>query len=311
MHENYSQPEVDFKKKRDLGSIINATFAFLRQEIKPLGRAVLKYVGPFFLIAAIFGAYYQSSVFGNLGDMLSGVKYGSNYLENINWRSLVGLLITSVLGSAAAMTTVYAYISLYTDNGGNSVNEDNLWTFIQNKFFTVLGTMILLYLIFFGIVLGVSLIGGLLQSPGLSIFLILGAMFYIIYLVFRWAFVFIIRIHEGISFSESLKRSSYLIKENWWVTFGVIFLVYLIVMAIGSFFGLIQMLMNLGAGMNNIGDISMVSLIVTTITTFAASLLGIIPMITIALQYFNLVEQKDNTGLINRIKEIREEENNF
>ncbi len=42
--------KIVFQQERDLGGILSATFEFVRQEIKPLGRILLLYAGPFILV---------------------------------------------------------------------------------------------------------------------------------------------------------------------------------------------------------------------------------------------------------------------
>ncbi len=66
-------------------------------------------------------------------------------------------------------------------------------------------------------------------SPVLVFF---GVMFLycgMIYLFFGAALVFIIRAYEGKGFFEAIGRSFKLVKDKWWSTFGLIFVLYLIV----------------------------------------------------------------------------------
>ena len=44
---------INFKQERDFGEVFSATFAFIGQEFKMLGKAVVYFVIPIFFVAAI------------------------------------------------------------------------------------------------------------------------------------------------------------------------------------------------------------------------------------------------------------------
>jgi hypothetical protein len=48
---------IELYKQREFGDVFNATFAFIKQEIKPLGRAILVYILPFVLIQGIISSH--------------------------------------------------------------------------------------------------------------------------------------------------------------------------------------------------------------------------------------------------------------
>jgi len=63
----------------------------------------------------------------------------------------------------------------------------------------------------------------------LGVILIIAAFLYAFNLLFKWYFAEVILVHTGCGIIESFKRSSYLVKNNWWRTFGIVILISLVV----------------------------------------------------------------------------------
>ena len=53
------QKYIQFKRERDLGEILSDTFKFIRENYKPLLKALLKYTGPVFLLQLFALGYYS------------------------------------------------------------------------------------------------------------------------------------------------------------------------------------------------------------------------------------------------------------
>lgn len=52
---------IEFKKQRELGSILSDTFAFLRSQFKPFFGTYFKIVGPYLVIMLIASGFYLYS----------------------------------------------------------------------------------------------------------------------------------------------------------------------------------------------------------------------------------------------------------
>lgn len=61
----YAQ-KIIFYKKRDFSQKINATIEFIRQNAKPLGKAILFIVGPLAILNGLLFSQYIGFVFGNM-----------------------------------------------------------------------------------------------------------------------------------------------------------------------------------------------------------------------------------------------------
>ena len=71
--------KINFRQTRDFGETFNVSIKFLRQNFKLFFQSVLFIAGPFVLISAIAGAFYQS----NAINMFSITKLGNGGLDTI------------------------------------------------------------------------------------------------------------------------------------------------------------------------------------------------------------------------------------
>lgn len=281
---------MELKKERDFGSILNATFAFIKQEFKPLFKCVIIYAGPFILLSAIAAGYYQSNVMNSLFTFRN-----LNFSHNLeNFFFYFALLIgASVLSYTMMITTVYSYIKLYIEKGKNGFEFEDVGRMIAKNFLKVFGTNILVFLIIaigtvFCIVPGIYL--------GVSLCLIYSAM-----------------IFEDKSFGDAFSRSFKLTHFQWWWTLLLIIVIYLIVGIASYILAVPQMIISFVYGFNSIksgaettGTIKDTMLIITACITFINSLLGVVPFIAMALQYFNIVEKKESPALLLKIEKMGE-----
>lgn len=281
---------VEFKKERDLGSILNATFAFIKQEFKPLFKSVIVYAGPFVLLAAIAAGYYQSNV---MSSMFSFRNF--NFAHNLeNFLLYFSLLIgASVLSYTMLITTVYSYIKLYAEKGKDGFEFEDVGKMIAKNFLKVFGTNILIFLI---IAIGMLFC----FVPG-------------IYLAVSLCLIYSALIFEDMSFANAFSRSFSLTHFQWWWTLLLIIVIYLIVGVASYILAVPQIILSFIYGLNSIksgaetsGTVKDTMLIVTACITFINSLLGAIPFIAMALQYFSIVEKKESPALLQKIEKMGE-----
>lgn len=280
----------EFKKERDLGSILNATFVFLKQEFKPLFKCVIVYAGPFILLAAIAAGYYQSNAMNSMF-----LFKNANFAQNIeNFLFYFALLMgASVLSYTMLICTVYSYIKLYTDRGKNNFTFEDVGKMIASNFLKVFGTNILVFLV---IAIG-------------TIFCVIPG----VYLAVSLCLIYSAMLFEEKSFGAAFSRSFKLTHFQWWWTLLLILVIYMIVGVASYILAVPQMIFSFMYGLNSIkagaetsGTMKDTMLIITTCVTFINSLLSVIPFIAMALQYFNIVEKKESPALLQKIEKMGE-----
>jgi hypothetical protein len=286
---------VNFKQQRDFGEVFNATFAFIGQEFKPLGKALLYYVLPILIIAAFLSVlvsigqqkYLHSFQAGSaditanpFAAMGSTLKY-----------SLLSMLVY-LLAFSALRCTIYGYIKVYVEKGKDQFTTEDIWSEIKKFILPVLGTSIVI-----GLLIGVGFVFCII--PGIWLGISLSA-------------IYIAMIYEGKGMGDAFNRSFNLTKQDWWTTLGIIFVSYIIVYILSIIMAVPAVLMGLKSFFTAFKDLqspvemnfSTTFYIINSITSLVTYILFTIPFIAIAFQYFNLLEMKEKPSLKEKIEQI-------
>ncbi|NTE04881.1 hypothetical protein G6M26_11290 [Agrobacterium tumefaciens] len=270
---------LEFKKRRDFGQVINDTFTFMRQNFKPLIKTYFTFCGLFVLasMSTMLMQQYKTvnviNTMGNGGSSTGLGLYGIEYFLSI---------IFSLASYASMSVAILSYIAIYVQKGNQTPTMEEVWGFFKYYFWRVFGSSILLLLM-----------------------VLVGFMFCLVPGFYLFPFVTMmlpIMVIENASLSYAFSRSFQIIKENFWITFGTLIVIWIIVYACMSMIILPTTLFNMIGMFSSKG--AHMSLTLTMISTVLQSLcqvFTIVPIITITLMYFSLIEQKENVGLMERI----------
>jgi len=281
-------PKIELRKTRDFSAKINATFDFIRENLVPLGKCLLYIGGPFFLLQGVFAGIYarESLSLGAAGSEIFGV-----FGELALWLGLMA--VSGGLGYVASIIIVFEYLNLYENKPEEKViTVSEVWEKFQSSFFSVLVG---------GIVVTVTVVVGIL-------FLIIPG----IYLSIPLTLLIPIIIVERKSLGEAFSRCFSLITDKWWSTFGLLFIVGLIVGFMGFIFSIPQIVFTFLGAFHQASDSSVelpmwqeVGLMLTSIfQTVGVSLLRGIVLIALAFQYYNLVERRDAKGIMDKLNQF-------
>lgn len=285
-----NKPEIELKKERDFSDVFNASFAFITQELKMLFQVISLYAGVPIILAVIMSAYYTQDIFTSVFQVMQG-NGGSNTPSG--WLIFL-TLIFGVLAQLFLNGLVPAYFGEYEEKGKGNFSTVDVW----NRF-----------LRHFGAIIGYSLVVGVI--------LIFGFIFLIIPAIYLWvplSFVLYVKIIENKGFGDTFSRCFQLVRNNWWITFGIILLSYLIVSIVGTLFSMPAMIFSgvegflVGSGQKDVVDSDSFAFIITTIIGGLGQYL-IYPVlyVLIAFQYYNLREQKDRDTLMDKVSAINED----
>jgi hypothetical protein len=185
-----------------------------------------------------------------------------------------------------------------------------VWRRVRETFWMYFGTTLVFFLLAIAAYIALLIPVGILAaiSPAL-IFLGIMAMFCaIVYLMVTVSLTYIVRAYEKKGFFEAITRSFKLVRDKWWSTFGLIFVLYLVMMTISYIFlipwyvaMITTALHNTSTEMVDQSTMTWSTLVLFTLYYLAQMVLGALPNIGIAFQYFNLVEMKEAKGLLGRI----------
>lgn len=283
-----SAAPINFRQERDLGQIINDTFRFLRYECRPLFRAIAVICLPMALLAGFL-------LGGSLGAMQQAAidPFGSGSpFDGLNALSLIAayLLLFGAMFVMTAMT--YEHLRASEQGEASMLSTGDLFRRALGQFWSYFGLALLTGLI--------SMVGMVaLIFPGIWIFVAL-------------SLGFMAHAVERTGATGSLSRSYNLVSGNWWSTFGLLIVVYLIITVI-SYALLLPFTIISSAVL--VGTISEPG---TGTPLWYGTFMGVmtsfqmgVAMFTypvfasaLALKYFSLVEKKEGVGLQRKLAEF-------
>ncbi len=284
---------INFKRKRELGEIITDTFKFLRRNSKAIFRNLFKIVGIPFVLFIAASAYNAQSSFGN--DSLFNVNDPFSAFDST---AVIISTLFVYLSLFIYLTFLYAAITSiiksYIANEGEIIDSEVMSTVKDN-----LGNIIIAGL-------GKSLLAAL----GFMLCLIPG-----IYVSAPFFLIFAILLFENKNAGDAISDSFTLIKDHWWMTFASMIVLGLLWYIISIIFSLpsmiyiwVKMFTSIQEG--SLSDPSSMFDLGTVILTVVASALQYIAYLFIpigaAFVYYNLNEQKNQTGTLEQIDRLGE-----
>lgn len=292
MQKNY----INFKKERDLGSIITDTFKFIKEEYRTLFRLYIKHVGWLLLLVIAASTYYQYQSLKISTNVLTETGPAAFLTEMIADTGVAILLLSmaSIAYSALSLVVITSIIKSYVQNNGE-INEDEVNQFVKQ---------------FFGRTLGSLVVVGLLVFIGFLLFVLPG-----IYLIVPLSLIFPILVFQEKTFAEAFSESFKLIKNNWWISFSTLLVVSILISLIGGLFQLPIVVMTAmetfvsiqdGTGTPGTETLSgnWLYMLFYILAALAQYILGIVTLISLTLVYFNLNEFHNKTGTLEDIDRI-------
>ncbi len=280
-----AQQQIQLRKLRDFGENINDTFQFIRQEFKPLLKSFFLIGGVFILAAGVINGIYQSQM-GNILDLLMGRKLesdGMNNLSRIINPTYFLVIVSSLINLIAMRVTIASYLKIY-DQKGISPEFIEVWTEFKRYFL-----LILLYCFLLWILLIVGFI--LCIAP-------------FVWLATVFAPFELVVVIENESLGGAFNRCFTIIRENFWnslLIYVVAYLIYSFSSGIISFFA--ALVAGVIAYFTTRDTHSTVGIATGILNIFSFSFY-IIFYVSVGMQYFNLAERTDGTGIRRRLEKL-------
>lgn len=284
---------INFKRKRELGDIITDTFKFLRRNFKPVFRNLFKISGiPFllFVLATVYNGYTSYSSIDVLGSTNPFAAFDS-----------VNILVSTLLVYAAVFVflialqvSVLSTIKSYITNEG-VIDDSQVMATVKEK----LGDITLAG---FGKTV-LSIIGFLLCFiPG-------------VYIAIPFFLIFPLIIFDNKKAGDVFSACFDLVKDNWWITFATVFILGLLWYVISIVFSLPAMIYVWVKMFTSMQESSMAdpsgfydvgTIILTVISSSLQYIAYAFMPIGAAFVYYNLNEQKNQTGTLEQIDRLGE-----
>ncbi len=269
---------------RDFGEIITDTFIFITQNFKPLLASFFGIAGVFMLASTIVNGVYQSRMGNIFRDIFMGGEADKVFDSSFFGTTYFLLLVLSLANITAMKVAIIAYMKIYDENGKQVPEMAQVWEEFKKYFFKVMMYSIpLILLIAVGTVMCIA--------PGLYLMVVL-VPFEIMLMV------------EDRSFSEAFSRCFDLIKNNFWMSFGVYFVCYLIYSCSAGIIGFAVAILGGALSYFTTKDIGGTLAVGTSILNIFSFLFYIIYFVGAVLNYYNLVERYDGTGMLKRLDHL-------
>lgn len=307
--------ETDFRRERDFGSKVSATFDFLGSQFKPFLKCLAYFALPGALLMGIGLGLFMGPASGFYAALFRGAQRGGvNTMGGLDPLAMyrgwggVGLLLT-VLGGFTAFillsSTIYSYLRVRLNQPvGETVQPRQVWDWMRPR----LGRMVLACLLLFGlsavvmlvfgtVFAGIAALGGVGWAI-LFVFLLYAA---IIWISVSLSLYFPVLWLEDLGPMAALTRSFYLIRGKWWSTFGLL-MVMVIIQSMMSYvfaipmYGLLLMDALQLTKPSPAHDTSLLMQAATLLYSGSAVLLLALPLLAMGFQYFNLAERRDSIG---------------
>tara|TARA_B110000046_G_C12979357_1_gene392605 strand:+ start:468 stop:1343 length:876 start_codon:yes stop_codon:yes gene_type:complete len=286
-----TQNFINFKKKRDLGTILSDTFQFLSSEWKPFFGTILKISIIPILIAICAVVYYGMSSVSFLGDFSQIVDFQSAFNLSDFLLPLFAFAFSYLVAYALITVAALAYIKSYIDNKG-VVNYEEVQNSTKEKFWPYVGLFFLNgIIVFFG-----------------ALFCFLPGIYFGIVLSLSICLL----IFQNKSVTDAINDSFSFIKGHWWETFGILIVVQLIIIFISFILDLPATLYQ-AADITSIiqGDASNeilksfsdpIYLMLIALSYFIKFILYMVATVATVFIYYDIKEQKDpSTEIIDEI----------
>ena len=263
---------MDFYKQKDFGELISAPFIFFGKNLKPFVVGLLVFVGPFILTESILIGYFN---FIPAKDVITQIQnIGLNKPGNAYFIQFFELFKNFML-----YTYICVFVKIYVKNEIENIEMNDIWKEIRRFYWPVAGAQILGGII---IIIGTFLI----VIPGIYLAVVLAPLFAII--VFE---------EKGVLISFS--RTFDLIKGNWWLTFGLFIVLFIVLTTVS---GVLYLLANTVSGFISSG--SAVSVIVNILDLSLELLISTFLILLPVFIYGHLIAEKEQPELSDKINQI-------
>ena len=211
---------------------------------------------------------------------------------NISSTTLLNYLLTILVFSTMSIS-IKSYVKIYVEDNG-IVELNKVYAYIKSN--------ILQYLV-------MGLLIFLLAIVGWFLCLIPGIYLSVTFVVTGSLYVF-----QGRGIFDSIGDSFSFVKENWWDTFGIVLVIFILLVVTSGVFAAPNLIYTMGKTFTAIedGDITKVSslfgdplyIVLAFISSMGQYFLQAIAMISYTLVYFDINEQKNASGSIDMIDNL-------
>ncbi len=313
--------KITIIKQRGLDAIIEDSFKFFRTHAKNILKILWeqnRFIITALVISYFVYIYYYFGMFNKIltipGQDSSG---NSGMFESPLFIGVfLTLIVLGLIFFPRFFSAITGYIKIYDEQDGGEVDEQQVKLLVNNKFWGLIGLTLIIgftAVLIFSFV--VFFLVGIMKSisPVLIIILLPVVLLLLVYLAIYISLSYYVYFFENIGIFEAIVKTKKYLKNKFWFSFGVIFVMSLIIGLIGmvlnapvSIYVLVKTIWMTKnqeiAGYAGQGDL-IVSLI-SVVSYVGQTILRILMFIAMSLLYFSLREYHTGESLLDKINKI-------
>ena len=272
---------IELRRLRDFGQIINDSFTFLKDNFKPMMQPLLVICGFFIVLGTISSVftYMNMSTFFNFSFKSTAFQSQEQSIQYIISAFITAFI--AILTQSFIHLVTMCYISVYLQKNNETPTLFEVWDYFKFYFLRVLGSSIV-----------IAILGGF------AFLFCLVPGFYLLPILYLIIPIIVI---ENSSLGYAFNKSFRLIKGQWWTTFGVIFVFGVIIYVANLIASIPVSVITMGGKFLTLKSFKLPLVIIFSALSNLLLLVYALPTIAICMCYFSLNEEKEGTGLLNRI----------
>ncbi|MBN2433913.1 MAG: hypothetical protein JXK07_01455 [Spirochaetes bacterium] len=303
--------------------IIDDSFTIFKQNWKLLSKFIFKYLLPIYILTSIFTVYIIKSYinfiidYANLSETFNSSP--ANFIEQINIPFLVVSIIIYLIAFMTIATifdtVLIRYVALYRDTPYSSITDNAMKEQFKSWFLHVLKrnfqfilVVTLIYVIYFATLFSVQYI------PQMAITFIGVYMFYYIFALI-WPILFIaystVVANEKLAFIKTLKRTFWLLQNNWLSAAGLFYLTVMIAYIISIFMTIptgvitgIGVALDINEATSKIGTTAIYCIAAILMILYYFTYV-VLPTLSFSIKYWQLREKKEGLSLKEAVDNIK------
>ncbi|HEX6223129.1 MAG TPA: hypothetical protein VFZ52_01885, partial [Chryseolinea sp.] len=155
---------IDFHRTRDFSRKLNATFEFVKQNFKGLGKSILFIAGPPVLGASLIIGSFMSE-FMNFSMTGNPAEEMEVYFTSVSfWLQILLMMVFLTISGVMNIATVNNYLLLYEKKRTNQIEVSEVWERVRATFWMYFNTLFLFMILLLGAVIVLMIPVGLFTA---------------------------------------------------------------------------------------------------------------------------------------------------
>lgn len=289
--------KIKFRAIRNVGSTIDVTIQFLRQNFSIIGRSIFFIAIPFLLVGALLysGIYIMQNSFSEESDVIYFL-----------WVFITIVLI--ILYFFSIFPIIYEYMYLYEKREDfEQISIGDVGKRVAKRVLSYIGNAFMISFLFITVYVLGSLVTGLFMVIDIVVGCVSFFVFFCLlaYVSTAFSFIYAINLFEDVSFGIALNRSFYLLKGRFFTTFGLYVVAYFISLSISVIpVSLLPVLFEFLGTTFGIGNSELIVILLGFLYSFILLVVISVTLTASLFRYFSLVEEREATGSQKAIEQI-------